>query len=292
MWIVEETPAYREGPTKACAPVESDEVRLPVGLRGEAKPARAECAEGWMFVRFETGGVPTIHSQAWYVPKEALATKPPKPTADKAKATGPAFVKQAGERPIVGIPLDDPSWTSPAFLFEGEPVELLGPGWVRTSTGREVWLDTFHVEATDPLLGTTSQSDTESAPLRRRLAAGRLLHERGAPLAPLPPAAELAKGRAYLFTVRPEWLSEPRFSPEWFDPVGHLLDHACGEKTRPFEPCGRFPLDYAPLGAWWPERETLAIGVWDGKALAVVVLDPFGDRVMVTPTWDGATPAP
>jgi hypothetical protein len=283
VWIAEEAVAHAPG-VRTCSFAPIADRPLPVGLRGVAKSAGEGC-DDWVFVRFDLPGYPNNRGWGWYVPKAAVSPTPPRSPWDRAKATGSGFVKQAGDEPTVAVPVDDPRWTEPALLAEGEPVELLGQGVVRTPAGREVWIDPFCVDAAAP----------KPDPIRDRFVAGLTRNEKGAPLSPLPPAEVLAKapkGQAFAFVVRPEWLIDARFSPAWFDPVGHTLVHDCGEKPRPFLPCGRYTLDYAAFGAWWPDRETDVIAVWDGAALDVVVIEPWADRRAVSPTWDGATPPP
>lgn len=287
VWISEETPAYNPGPMSGCAPVAA-EARLPVGLRGVAKPIEA-CGSDWMYVRFQVPGFKPKREMAWYVPASALTKKPPRVNADAAPSIGKAFVRGAGDEPTFGLFVDDPAWTTPALLTPGEPVDVLAPGVVRTNVGREVAVDLFYVVTEDPLLKTYSEGARYSVPLRRRLHAGRPAHEKAAPLAPLPAADALArapKGQPFAFVLDPKWLTDPVFQAEWFDPVGHTLDHACGDKPRAMEPCGRYLLDYTPFGAWLPDRETEVIAVWDGKRLVVQVIDPWGESIAVSPAWD------
>lgn len=289
VWVAEESIGHSEGAGATCAPKPVEGVVLPKGLRGVARPARGECAGKWSFVRFETPGYPNARGQGYYVSAADLATTPPKVAWDRVKATGTAWVKQAGERPTLAIPLDDPAWTAPALLSQGELVERLGNHVIRTSTGRELWIDPYYVVDADPLTLATSSGSTELVANRRRFHAGRARHEVVAPLTPLPPAVDLKgtpKGATFAFVLDADALRDPVFDPGWFEPVGHTLEHDC-PRPRPFDACGIYTLDYRALGAWWPRDDTEVIAVWDGSALAIQVLDPWGDHLGVTPAWDG-----
>ncbi len=289
-WISEEVSGYSEGGSLACAPRLVEGLTLPVGLRVSTHPARAECGADWTFVKLETTGFRAMRTGGWYVPTKALTTHAPRPAWDKARPTGTAWIRQAGDNPTLGIPLDTLDWTTPALFTEGEPVERLAPRVVRTSTGRELWLDDYYIVDADPLAGARSASDAERANRRRMLHAGRIRHEKSLALAPVFSSASLGaapKGQPFVITVDPRWLSQPRYSADWLDPVGHTLTHECKTTPKPFEPCGTYTLEYGALGAWTPDREVDVIALWNGKALEVLVLDPFGDRIGVTPTWDG-----
>ena len=290
MWIVEDTPAYSEGFSAGCAPKPAEGVLLPRGLRGEAQAASAECGSDWRFVRFEVPGYGHSRSQAWLVPTHTLSTQPPKPVWGNAPTKAPGWSFQAGEKPTLGIPLDDPHWVSPAYLTMGEPYELLAPGVIRTGSGHELWVDDFFLRDVDPLTTSIYSRPEEWVRNLRRFHTGRRKHEAGRTLRPIPASDDLkraAVGQAFVMTVRPEWLSAPRYSAEWFEPVGHTLTHSCKE-PRPFEPCGTYSLDYNTRGAWSPEREVEVVALWTGKALRVVVVQPWDRNIGVTVEWEGA----
>jgi hypothetical protein len=245
-----------------------------------------------MFVRFEVPGYHSARLQAWYVPTKALTTRPPRPAWDKAAATGKAWSFQPGERPAIGVPLDDPEWTSPAFLSMGEPLEVLAPGVVRTLSGHELWVDTFYVQAEDPLTTRVYATPEERVVNVRRFHEGRRQRESKMPLVAVPAAEVLARmpaGQPVVLHLEPQWLSEPRFAPDWFEPVGHTLTHPC-EAPRAFEPGGTYRLDYTALGAWLPTREADVVAVWTGTVLAVQVVDPWAKDIGVTSDWAGSTP--
>ena len=288
MWIVEAGPAYQEGNTAGCAPIPVEGRSLPVGLRGLASPAREACGPDWSFVRFDAPGYPKNRLQSFYVPTRALSTKPPKPSWDKANSLSVVYSRQAGDRPTLAIPLDDPTWTAPVLLPGGEPLERLGPDVVRTQSGHELWLDPFYLGEDDPLGRRDYSASSRSVPLRRRLVEGRRWREQRSPLRELPPAESLAKARAgdvYWFSMKPAWLAAERFVADWFDPVGQTLSHRCKD-PRPGEPCGDFELDYRPFGAWWPTSEVDVIAEWTGKNLVVLVTEPWSDAISVSPAWD------
>lgn len=289
VWVADEVQAYAEGFGETCKPQAVEGLLLPKGLRGVAKPARDACGKDWLWVRFDVPGFPPNRPAAWYVPAKAVATKAPAAAWDKAPAKGSAWIRRGGDRPTLAVPLDNPGWTSPALLSEGEVVERLAPRVVRTASGHEVWIDDFFLVDTDPLAESRSSQDGERVANRRRFHAGRPLHEKVAPLAVLPPSDELKsapKGQAFAFKVELAWLSAPTYAPGWFDPVGHTLTHTCAP-ARALEPCGTYTLDYRALGAWVPPMSADAIAVWNGSALEVQVLWPWSDKIGVTPAWDG-----
>ena len=289
MWVVESGPAYHEGHVRGCAPEPFPDHTLPKGVRGQVTPAREECGSEWSFIRVDVPGHQTPRLPGFYVETRRLSTTPPAPGWDKAKATGSAWVVAYGDRGAQAIPLDDPKWLTPMLVPVGEAVELLAVDVIRTPAGHEAWIDPFFLSAEDPLAGRVYGGSDRSKPLRRRLLAGLPRAEKDAPLTTVPAASELAKrpvGSAYFLTVRPSWIVEDHFSPEWFDPVGQTLDHACTKTPVVGEPCGRYELDYSALGAWLPTADTDVIGVWTGKALAVQVLSPWSDRIAVSPSWD------
>ncbi len=291
MWIAEDSPAYQEGHTTGCAPDPATGRTLPRGLRGNVTPAREACGKEWSFIRFEVPGYSQPRFQAFYVPTRALSTSPPTPSWGKAPSTGGAWTRQAGEHPTLGFPLDDPKWTAPVLLPGGEPVERLASDVIRTASGHELWLDPFYLGDVDPLGRKDYSASEASVPLRRRFLAGLSTAETAAPLSAVPTADVLAKqpvGRVYALTLRPEWLDEGRFSPEWFDPVAQTLDHACAKEPKPGEPCGRYELDYSAFGAWLPLAETDVVARWNGKVLAVQVIEPWSDHIAVSPAWDGS----
>jgi hypothetical protein len=290
MWLVEDSSAYVETGAAGCSPRAAENVRLPKGLRGRAKSARTECGADWRFVRFEPPGHGALRTAAYYVPARALSATPPKSDWDRAPSLGQAWAFQAGDRPTLGVPVDDPRWSAPALLTMGEPLEVLGPGLVRTVSGHEVWLDTFYVKDEDPLSTRIYSTPEERVTNLRRFHEGRKLHEKAAPLAPIVSAEALKKapvGQAFVLRVEPEWLQLPRYTAEWFEPVGHTLSHACDEPSA-YEPCGTYSLDYSALGAWLPTRDTTVVAVWTGKALAVQVIEPWVKGIGVSDDWAGA----
>ncbi len=290
LWIAEDAPAYREGHSGGCTLTAVEGQTLPKGLRGVAKPAREACGAGWYFVRFDVPHQPSTRSHNYYVRADALTKNAPKPAFDAAKATGTAYTRQAGESPTLAIPIDDPGWTTPALLPGGELVERLAPHLIRTQSGHELWVDPYYLADVDPLGRSDYSASAVSVPLRRRFVAGLATREKKASLTWLPPSAHLGvaqKGRVYAFRLRAEWLVDPRFLPEWFDPVGHTLDHACDKNPRSDEPCGRYELDYTAFGAWLPTTNYDVVAAWNGARLEVMVMDPWGDDVAVSPAWDG-----
>lgn len=290
MWVSEEVQAYAEGATTPCGPVPVPGIILSKGLRGLAHAAREACGPDWMWVRFDVPGYPPGRGAGWYVPTKALTAKAPPPAYATAPATGKAWVRQAGDRPTLAVPLDDPNWTSPALLSLGEPVERLGPRRIRSSTGQELWVDDYYLADTDPLLDARSAEDTRAAIQRRRYLAGLAAHTKGGPVAPLPPSDQLAKapkGRAFVFEVDPKALGEPVYSADWFEPVGHTLTQACKGEPKPYQPCGTYRLDYSALGAWAPTKTVEVVAVWTGQALAVEVIEPWSREIGVSPAWDG-----
>lgn len=289
VWISEATSGFHNQASGRCDARPVEGVNLPVGLRGRAEPAESACGADWRFVRFDDPVHGALRPAAWLVPASALGVRAPKSTWNTTPATGTAWVAQAGDRPTLGIPLDDPDWTSPALLSLGEPVERLARQVVRTRSGHELWVDEYYLRDADPLATATYTSAEERVKNLRRFHAGRKAHEGTAPLAPLPPSDALARapvGQAFAFKFRPEWLGEPRYARDWFEPVGHTLTHAC-ERARPFEPCGSYRLDYGPLGAWKPDQEVEVIGVWTGSALELHVVRPWSARIGVTAEWEG-----
>lgn len=289
MWIAEDIPAYKEGHSGECVLTAIEGQKLPKGLRGVAKAAREACGPGWYFVRFDMPRQPSTRTHNYYVPATALTTTPPKPAFDKVNAEGSLYTRQAGETPTLAIPLDNPGWTTPALLPGGELVERLAPDLIRTASGHELWLDPFYLGDVDPLGRSDYSASAHSVPLRRRFVAGLATREAKASLTWLAPSAELGaaqKGNVYAFRLRPEWLTAPRFVPEWFDPVGHILDHPCDKNPRSDEPCGAYTLDYAAFGAWLPATSHDVVAVWNGASLELMVMDPWGDKIAVSPAWD------
>lgn len=290
MWIAEDGPAYREGHSGGCVLTAIEGQTLPKGLRGVAKPAREACGPGWYFVRFDVPRQPSARTHNYYVPAAALTVAAPKPAFDKSKATGEAYTRQAGDAPTLAIPLDNPDWTTPALLPGGELVERLDGYVIRTASGHELWVDPFYLGEADPLGRSDYSASAASVPLRRRFVAGLAAREAKASLTWLPPAAELGaaqKGNVYAFRLRPEWLSAPRFTPEWFDPVGQSIEHPCDKNPRSDEPCGSYTLDYAAFGAWLPTTSYDVVAMWNGRSLEVMATDPWGDKIAVSPAWDG-----
>ena len=289
-----------------CPPRPSTQPPLPVGLRAEAVDPHLSCPGDWLLLRVGEGRSSNRRPQTFYVSAGDVSDSPPKPAWANAKAIATVFVRQAGDTPAEGYPLDDPNWVSPVFLSKGETVEVLDPSRrvIRTSTGRELLIDPFFLDDQDPT-GTGSQAQVESAGVRRRFHAGRPAREAEASMSTVPASVELVKlakagkGIPYLLNLRPEWLSDPRHGPDFFDPIGHVLDHDCGDKVKPWEPCGRYVLDYTAFGAWWPTREVEVVALADGTEvvggtplprLKVVVMDPWGDNIAVSPAWDGVDP--
>lgn len=289
MWIAESGPAYREGNTTACAPVVSEGHTLPKGLRGMVTAARSECGPEWSFVKFEVAGYPQLRSGNFYVPTRVLSTTPPPGGWDTVKSTGPAYTRQAGDKPTLGLPLDDPKWSAPALVPGGELVERLAEDVIRTASGHELWIDPFYLADVDPLGRKDYSANERSVPLRRRFVAGLASAEVKRPLQALPTPAELARlpvGAVVYFSIDPAWIVDARFSPEWFDPVGQSMEHTCDKYSRAGQPCGRYDLDYSAFGAWLPTHETEVVARWTGKLLAVQVMEPWSDAIAVSPAWD------
>jgi len=290
MWVTESGPAWEEGRVAGCVPAQVPDRTLPKGLRGLVSPARAECGEGWSFIHVQLPGYTSQRISGFYVETRRLSTTPPKPALDKAPSSGTAYTRQAGNSPTAVFPLDDPEWTTPVLLPGGEAVERLAPDVIRTASGHEAWVDPFYLGATDPLGDKGYSASEKSVPLRHRFVAGLARAERGRALTTLPPADELAAvpaGTPYVFRFRPGWVVAGRFSPEWFDPVGQTIDHACDKTPRVEEPCGKYELDYTAFGSWLPTADAEVVAIWTGKVLAVQVIEPWGDAIAVSPLWDG-----
>ena len=163
---------------------------LPAGLRVRAHAPEPDCP-GWSYVRWDPPSWP-LNSPWGYVETSRLTDSAPKVRWTGA-AQGTVYADQAGENPLPAIPLDDPSWTAPLLLSEGEVLELLAPGVVRTTYGRVGFVDPRRV-----VTAPTNESDWQAIRgLLDRFHAGRTRWEKDHALAPLPASTDQI-GRAHV----------------------------------------------------------------------------------------------
>ena len=306
MWTVDGARAFSGFSSRDCRMQEfSDPERalVPAGLRGEGRRIRHEC--GARYVRLELPG--ELHGKRWVLVTEAgVSVRPPRanPWQDvRPKARG-WMRGMANSNHRTGIPLDRPDWRVPIKMRPGESFEVLDPqiAVVRTVAGRVVLLSPFAVLDADPLAGKRERQAARDAWER-----GRAHRCDDRPITPIPTSADLLanrglRGTIYEVDLDTDDVSAERFEAAWLDPTGQLLQHACDDRsTRDADPCGAYWLDYSELGAWWPERDTVLLALFDGvervdgqdlPRLRVLVRAPWKETRPVAPAWAGETVAP
>lgn len=275
------------------------------GVRGTAYLVYEEqCGETWLLVHYRDGGnTPYANLRIDQVTRE-----PGKNVWDKRPALRTTTVGMAS-KPVLAQPLDEPHWTWPRPLAYGETVEVLDEAShvVRDVNGHELVVPAYIFPAIDNPDRFPDRPLEERAP-RLRFVAGKAAVEAKAPITRVQPSTELLakgealRGHAVWLELKPDWLTpDRRFTSEWLDPTGQVLDHACAEAPRWDEPtpCGRYWLDYTAFGAWWPTDDIDVIGIIDGTidrageklpVLRLVVKRPWDSNLRVSPTWDGVDP--
>lgn len=301
MWTLEGARGYSGFSSRACALEEySEEERalVPVGLRGQGKRVDHDC--GISYVRVELPG--ELNSKRWlFTTVDGVSTKPPRKNRwEKVPSTRSGWMRgMSSSKHRLGIPLDRPDWEIPIKMRPGESFEVLDAriAVVRTAAGREVLLGPIAVMDKDPLSG------------KRDRQAARDTWERGLaarcgdrPITPILPSAELLsddglRGTVFELDLDPDDLGGERFVEAWLDPVGQLLERGCDpDRRRDAEPCGAYWLDYAALGAWWPQKDMMILATFDGveridgrkvPRLEILVRAPWKETRPVAPAWAG-----
>ena len=277
-----------------------DEAPLPAGLPVEAKWLYQDaCGDSYAYVRVPLA-LGARRSEWWFTPVDGIRLTPPRRLPRAPSGTGETVWLGAGTPNGHAMGLTPSTQDEGrAFFFTGESfhaVDVEG-GAVLDEAGR-LWLfSPLNLKPEDPLVGIRDDQDRLN---QERLVAGRARHP--APIVPIPPAEVLDSDtvdaeQAYLFRLRRRDLTEQRrFSPDWLDPVGQVVEAPCDDAHR-YElqrPCGRYYLDYSAFGAWWPRdtsTELLVVHAGtervDGERLPhlrVLVRDAL-DHVESSPDW-------
>jgi hypothetical protein len=264
----------------------------PANLRARAFLVRRDCGIAYVFLDLPHSG------EYARVRLDDVSLEPPRGNPwDDRSPVGVAYARTGGDEPLAGWPVDDARATAPLLLVNGEEVEVLDAQAqvVRTVEGREVMLPRNRFVDDDPL---RYGSDPQRArAVLDRLLAGRV---RRGPIGWLPSADTLVEGGAkdvaYAFVLRDRDHGDLVASPDWVDPVGLVIRHACDQRSRPEEPCGSYYLDFSPMGSWWPDEPSVSllvvgdgVEVVNGERLArlkVMARSPWTERRLISIGWD------